>query len=218
MLMIPPLRTTTAEGRTQSTLMIKQGVKWDTRLLQGPDPMRLVFGATGAGLVLASNRLLPFNRERLVQNRSFYIADDWRQLLDSIRIDQRQSQVNFIAVPDDQLPESLPEFPAVAVRDMQIRNQDVSLTLQTSDECFLRLALSYYPELRVRLDNRDVRFHETKDHFIYLRCPAGTHRVAVSARMTLLRQMMFVVSGVGLVFVAVTLIAPRKRRRRQAHA
>jgi hypothetical protein len=194
-IMIPPADP----AGDEHSLLIKPGLNWDTRLLAGREPIRLVYGATGADLVLASNRLKPMPQEQIVQDLSFFIADDWEELLDSVRIDQRYNQVNFIPVPATQAAESLPEPPSLQVLDRQIRNQDVSLRLQVDCDCFLRIAISYYPELRVLIDGRPAGFRETKDHFVYLPLPAGHHTVQITAPLTPLRRWSLAFSGLALV-------------------
>jgi hypothetical protein len=204
-IMIPRLH-----GAEPGQPLIKPGLDWDTRLMQEPDPLRLVYGATGSHLVLASNRLQPFPAEQLVLDRSFYVSDDWRPVLDSLRIDQPCHRVNFIPVTASPCPDSLPDLPKIEVFYEQIRNQSVSLELGTSSDCFLRLSLSYYPELRVRLDGHAVEFHETKDHFIYLNCPAGGHRIEVRAPLTPLRRAMLAVSALALLFFLAGMVLPQK--------
>ena len=96
-----------------------------------------------------------------------------------------------------------------------IRNQDVTVRLAVSGDCFLRLAVSYYPELRVTVDGNAVEFRETKDHFIYLRCPQGTHEVKVTAPLTPIRRWTLLVSAMAAVLVILGLMLPERHQGRQ---
>jgi hypothetical protein len=165
----------------------------------------LVSGPTGAGMALASSRTRPFPVERIVPSGTLCIADDWSTLLDSLSVDDNRRQIAFIPVTSRQAPESLPGSPVLDAVAATIRNQDVTVRLDASCECFVRLAVSYYPELRMTLDGKPTRFAETKDHFIYLRCPSGSHSILVSAPLTPLRWWLLGVSGVAVVLLVVGL-------------
>ena len=200
------------EGGTRYAIVqTKGGINWDTRRLQAQGEQQLVYGATSRSLVLASNSIRPFAPGQLVQSRSLYTAGNWEELLDSARIDTGRNRINFIPVREDERAESLPGQAAIEVIETRVRNQDVTVRLYGGSDCFLRLAVSYYPELRVLLDGKDVRFAETRDHFLYLRCPAGVHALRVCAPLTPLRWWMLVTSGLTLLLCAAVWVVPRRR-------
>ena len=199
-------------GPKYDALLTKEGVAWDSRFVKPQQKPQLVFGATGAGLALASNVVRPLAAERYTAAGTFYIADDWRRLLDTLKIER--NRINFIAAAQDQPAESLPGLPDLTIGATRIRNQDVTLEVTVDRDCFVRLAVSYYPELEVMLDGRNTGFHETKDHFIWLRCPAGTHRVGIVAPLTPLRRWMLGLSGLALLVCLAAWVLPFTKAKR----
>ncbi len=210
LVMEPGTVTVEQDGTEYAALLVKEGVAWDTRFVQPQKKPHLVSGATGAGLVLVSTVIRPLPPASRVQSGAYRIAGDWQELLDMLRIDPGRKRVNFIPVAADREYDSLPGQAAVEVRDVAIRNQDVKLKVRTDCDCFLRLALSFYPELRVLVDGRETEFHETRDHFMYLRCPAGTHTIEVTAPLTPIRRVMLVVSILTLAACLVMLLVPER--------
>jgi len=69
----------------------------------------------------------------------------------------------------------------------RIRHPDVVTGFSTNADCFLRVAVSYYPELEVLLDGKPVRFFERPTTSPTIRCPAGSHVLQVRARLGGLR-------------------------------
>ncbi len=186
------------EGVTYDAALVKDGIGWDTRFVQpGRKPM-LTFGATGAGFVLASLRTAPYGRERLVRDGEFVVASDWGRLLRKAGVDPASNTVAAIPVPAGNEPESLPGPVSVNVSEAEVGNDRVGLRVVSSGDCFLRLALSYYPWLSVRLDGEPARFGETAGHFIWLRFPAGEHKIEVTAPLTPVRRLTLVLSALAL--------------------
>jgi len=197
-------------------LLMKDGLRWDDRFVVPGERPYLVFGASGFGMVLASNRIRPVSAERVVQQRTMRIAGDWQEVLDSVSVDDSLNGLSCIPVTSRDRPDSLPGQPRLELVATSVRNQDVTIRLTASCDCFLRLAVSYYPELRVTVDGNVVQFRETKDHFIYLCCPEGTHTVSVTAPLTPIRRWSLAFSGLVAILVAVGLILPERRRRQPA--
>jgi len=197
-------------------LLMKDGLRWDDRFVVPGERPYLVFGATGFGMVLASNRIRPVSAEGVVQQQTMRIAGDWQVMLDSVSVDDSLNELSCIPVTSCDRPDSFPGHPRLEVAATSIRNQKVTVRLTASRDCFLRLAVSYYPELRVTVDGNVVEFRETKDHFIYLRCPEGKHTVRVTAPLTSIRRWSLAFSGFVAILVAVGLILPERRRRQPA--
>ena len=185
-------------GTTYEAALVKAGVDWDTRYVEpGRRPM-LAFGRTGAGLVLASLATTPMPPARLVRAGEFTIASDWRELLQTAGVDPEDNCLAAIPVPPGVPADSLPGPVSVRVGGVEVSNDRVRLRVNASGDCFLRLALSYYPELRVTLDGRVVEHRETADHFCWLRFPAGEHDIEVSAPLTPVRRWTLAFSAVAL--------------------
>jgi hypothetical protein len=208
------LRCPPSEDSSRPRLLMKEGLGWDDRFVVPGERPYLVFGATGSGMVMASNRVRPFPAERAIQQRTLRVAGDWQVLLDSVSVNDTLSELSFIPVAERNGHDSLPGYPNLKVATTSIRNQDVTIRLTASCECFLRLAVSYYPELRATIDGNVVQFRETKDHFIYLRYPEGTHTVRVTAPLTPVRRWTFGISAIAAMLVTIGLVLPERRRRK----
>jgi len=200
-----------SEDSSYPRLLTKDGLRWDRRFVKPGERPYLVVGATGFGMVLASDRIRPLPAERAVPAGTLCIADDWQALLDSLLVDDTLAELSYVPVTARDRPDSLPGRPQLKVAATSIRNQDVTVRLTASCDCFLRLAVSYYPELRVTVDGDAVQFRETKDHFIYLRCPEGTHTVRVTAPLTPLRNWTLAASALSAVLVILGLALPERR-------
>jgi hypothetical protein len=172
---------------------------------------QLALGRTHQGLVLAANKIVPMAPDALVPDRSFVIAGNWRHLLDTMQLDGRSRRLSFVPAPAGTTPESLPGLPAVAIDSTRIVHPEAVTGFRVSADCFLRVAVSYYPELLVLLDGKPVQFFETADHFTYIRCPAGAHVLTVRARLGGLRIAMLLVSLVSLPVVLVLILRRRPK-------
>ena len=62
------------------------------------------------------------------------------------------------------------------------------------------------------VDGNKVQFRETKDHFIYVRCPEGTHAVRVTAAHPGPTRWTFAVSALATVLLILVLALPERRR------
>ncbi len=197
--------------KTEIYLLTKQGITWDTNFLRtqrGKVPV--TYGSVNSSLVLASNLIRPFARESIVQKGTFYIASDWERLLDTVSIDFERNRINFIPVKETQSYESLPGQAEVLVLESNLRHHQITLRLVTKNESFLRLAFSYYPELKILIDGRPIKFFETKDHFIYLKCPAGMHTLEITASLTPFRKSLLFLSGITLLISLLVIFFPRR--------
>jgi hypothetical protein len=201
-------------GERYQTILVKSGLPWNDQQLSGQSAKPLTFARAPGDLVLASNRLHPMPAEHAVTNRTLDVADDWKAVLDSVQVDFATNRMSFIPVPAGHPAESLPGQPEVKVIAGEQRNDRVRVSVDATTVCFLRLAVSYYPELRVELDNRPVQFQETKDHFVLLRCPAGNHGIQVTAPLSPLRRLLLLFSGLAtLLLIAALGLGPRLHRK-----
>jgi hypothetical protein len=209
-LTLPAIVNTSGNDSGPFVLLLKNGMDWDDRFVRAEREPPLAFGRTYQGLVLAANRIVPMAPDTLVADHSFIVALNWRRLLDTLRLDDTDHCLNFIPTQAGTNPESLPGSPSLLIDSTRIRHQDVVTGFRVSADCFLRVAVSYYPELEVGLDGRPVQFFETADHFTYIRCPAGSHVLSVRARLGGLRIATLLLSLVSL--PAVLVLIMRRRR------
>jgi hypothetical protein len=210
---VPGLKRAAPGDTGGDYMVLKLRLDWDARFVEACADPPLALGRSYAGLGLVSNRVRPMPEDTLVRKGSFIIAQNWSRLLDTLAFNYEYNLMNFIPARAGHKPESLPEFPVLKVLSTRTRNQDVEMEFDVSADCFFRLAVSYYPELRILLDNRPVPFFETSDHFVWFRCPAGTHRVRAVAAMTPVRQVTAAISGISLVLAALFLALDRRRRK-----
>jgi len=201
-IMEPPLVKVEQAGAVYDAALVKDGIAWDTRFVEADRSPRIAFGATGVGLALAASRTVRWPATKLVRAGELFVAGDWAGLLDTLRIDPASASLNFIPVPAGRQAESLPKEPVLHILESELAHQHARLRVEVSADCFLRLSLSYYPWLMVKLDQHSVPFAETEDHFIYLRVPAGTHDIEVTAPLTPVRRASLVVSILSLLACA----------------
>jgi hypothetical protein len=206
---LPALLSSSGTDSGPFSMLLKNGIDWDDGFVAAGREPPLAFGHTDAGLVLAANRTVPMAPDKLVADHSFIVARDWQRLLDTLQIDEQNHSLNFIPALAGTKPESMPGRPTLSIDSTKIRHPDVVTGFRASADCFLRVAISYYPELELRLDGKPVPFFETADHFIYIRCPAGSHVLSVKARLGGLRIATLLLSLVSLP-VVVVLILRRK--------
>jgi hypothetical protein len=195
-------------------MVLKREMDWEDRFVAAQREPPVAMGRTYQGLVLASSRVAPMGPDTLAADGSFIVARNWQRLLDSVKLDGTNRCLSFIPGLAGTNPESLPGLPALVIDSTRIRHQDVVTGLRVSADCFLRIAVSYYPELEVTLDGRPVQFSETADHFTWIRCPAGAHVLRVTARFGALRFASLLLSLVSLPVVLVMIL--RRRRGRPA--
>jgi hypothetical protein len=206
-----PALVSIGDGADQTLYMVlKDEMDWDDRFVVAQREPPLAFGRTHQGLVLAANKVVPMAPDTLAPDHSFIVARNWRRLLDALQLDETDHRLSFIPTLAGTRPESLTGLPMLVIDSTRIRHQDVVTGFHVNTDCFLRLAVSYYPELLVILDGKPVPFFETADHFTYIRCPAGSHVLRVEARLGGLRIATLLLSLVSLPAVLV-LILRRKR-------
>ncbi len=178
---------------------VKGGINWYTSPVRKQDEPPHILGTTGYPLLLSSTRLLPLEATGNVKARSIMVVSDWRRMLDTLELDTEARSLNVIPVRTG--TDEISRGPAgLVVIDQEVRQDRVNVRFQARGECFVRLAVSYYPELRLLLDGRQADFGETADHFIWFCCPEGRHTVSVSAPLGILRQ---VCAGISLLSILV---------------
>ncbi len=209
---LPTLVSASGTDAGPFSAVLKDEMDWDKRFFSAWRDPPLAIGRTHQGLVLAGNRIAPAPPETLVPDRSLIVAGNWRRLLDTLALDEVDHRLSFIPTPAGTRPESLPGLPRLLIDSTMIRHQDVVTGFQVSSDCFLRVAVSYYSELDVRLDGRPVRFFETADHFTCIRCPAGSHVVSVKARLGWLRTTTLLLSLVSLPLIVILTLRRKSRR------
>ncbi len=208
---LPPVVSTNETNDGPVALLLKHGMAWNAQFVAAQRYPPLAVGRTDQGLVLAANRVVPVAPDTLVADHSFIVAKNWRRLLNVLQLDETDHSLNFIPALAGTDPESLPGLPAVEIDSTRIRHQNVAVGFRVNVDCFLRVAVSYYPELEVLLDGKPVQFFETADHFTYIRCPAGRHVLRVRARLGGMRVAALLVSLLSLPVVLVLVIMRRRK-------
>lgn len=189
---------------TDSTIVcLKEGLNWDNRfIIAGAKPPLAIGEYPYNPLFLASNVKKALPSEMLIKAKSFYIANDWEQLLSAISIKHEQGICNFIPIREGLENESLPgPDPTITVKNLSISHSVINAELISSKDCFLRVAVSYYPELKVQIDEREVSGYETKDHFLTCFFPAGEHRIKIHSELNKLDKFSFHLSFISMLGV-----------------
>jgi len=212
---LPTLMSVSGTDAGPFYALLKKEVDWDNRFVASWRDPPLALGRTHQGLILAANKIAPAVPDTLVPDRSFVVARNWRRLLDTLQLDEANHRLNFIPALCGINPESLSGLPALMIDSTRIRHPEVVTGFRVNVDCFLRVAVSYYPELEVLLDGKPVQFFETADHFTYLRCPAGPHVLSVKARLSGLRLATLLLSLVSLPAVLVLILRRRRPKPRK---
>ena len=159
------------------------------------------------GPVLVSRTILPFPGEKLAQITASGEPNDFlkaegadsafaKVLVDSYytlfliantRVNPQTRTCERIFVLDAEGQE-LCTNPAVKLLEHTVRMQRVDLKLRVSEACFARLAYSYFPHLRVTVDDREVVPLRTAGGFMAVQLEAGEHDLVLEAELSPLRR------------------------------
>lgn len=165
----------------QALVLLKNGLLWNDRFILAERKPPLAIGKYPyISLFLASNRVKPLPLERIIPEKSFCIAEDWQNLLDEISLDHEKGNCSFIPLRIGQREDSFPgEEPVIALHRLKIDHNLISAEISANKNCFLRTAVSFYPEIKVLIDEREIPLLETKDHFIAFPFPPGQYQVKI---------------------------------------
>lgn len=87
----------------------------------------------------------------------------------------------------------------IEVTDFEQTINKSFLEVESSDDCYLQIAHSYYPFLRVYVDGGEVPFYETALGFIALSFPEGRHDIKIEPYLSATRKVCHVSSGISLI-------------------
>ena len=121
-----------------------------------------------------------------------------------------------ILVRDMEGDRDLGTTPAARVVSHVVRRQEVEMKVEVSADCYARLAYAYYPHLRVSVDGKQVRPLQTAGRFMALPLDAGSHDIAIEARLSPLRRGLLALAAVSLVMALVLVL--REHRNNRANA
>jgi len=176
-------------GGSDVALARKKGVGWDTLGLGSPVLPALLCVVDSPSHTLATNVVRPWPPARMAVSFGYLVPSDWRALLDSSVVDPQTHTLRAIWSRDglsDSLPGSRPE---VTVARSMLQHQRVELDLDASKECYLRLPFSYFPTLKLSIDDRSATIHCGADRFIFVKVPAGRHRLVLVPALSRVRKL-----------------------------
>ncbi|MCX7836932.1 MAG: hypothetical protein N2323_03110, partial [candidate division WOR-3 bacterium] len=203
------LPTLLGAGEEETYVLLKTGIEWDDRFLVSGAKPPLVYGETKLPIILASNVKKPRKKEGFIKEGTFFIASDWQDFLKEITIDYEKGKINFIPVLENDSYESLPFEAELKVYDYFLKHNEVQIEYELNNLSFLRLPISYYPYLKVYLDDKEIPFYETKDHFIYLKSAKGRHILKVVFTLPPLRKYTLIFSLISFI-ISIFLIIIKK--------
>ncbi len=193
------LPTLLGAGEEETYVLLKTGIEWDDRfLISGAQPP-LVYGETKLPIILISNVKKPMKKEKLVKERTLFIASDWQDFLKEIEIDYEKGEINFIPGLEKDNYDSLPFKSDLKIYDYSLKHNEIQIEYELTNQSYLRLPISYYPYLKVYLDNNQIPFYETKDHFIYLKSEKGRHILKVIFQPPPLRKYTLIFSLISFI-------------------
>lgn len=203
------LPTLLGAGEEETYVLLKSGIEWDDRFLVSGAQPPLVYGETKLPIVLISNIKKPMKKETLIKEGTLFIASDWQDFLKEITIDYEKGEINFIPVLENDNYESLPFKADLKVYDYYLKHNEIQIEYELTNPSFLRLPISYYPYLKIYLDNNEIPFYETKDHFIYLKSEKGKHNLKVLFKLPPLRKYTLIFSLISFIIFIFLIIIKR---------
>ncbi len=180
---------TERRGPSATVMARKKGVRWDTLGAGSPVLPAVVCAVDDPSPVLASNVVRPWPAATMTVSATHLVPSDWRALLDSSAVDPQTHTLRVIWSRDglcDSLPGNSPEL---AVVRSSLQHQRVELDLSVSKECYLRLPYSYFPTLKLSVDDRDARVFCGADGFLFVKVPAGRHRLVLVPTLSRTREL-----------------------------
>uniref|UniRef100_A0A7V3ZVH7 Membrane protein 6-pyruvoyl-tetrahydropterin synthase-related domain-containing protein n=1 Tax=candidate division WOR-3 bacterium TaxID=2052148 RepID=A0A7V3ZVH7_UNCW3 len=204
------LPTLLGSKEEETYVLLKSGVSWDDRfILAGAQPP-LVYGETKLPIILASNVKKPFLKEKFIQEGTLIIADDWQKLLNELNINYENAWINFIPVLEKDHYDSLPEKVYLKINDFSLKHNEIKIFYEQKNQGFLRIPISYYPYLKIYLDDREISFYETKDHFVYIKSDSGKHILKVIFSLPPLRKFTLILSLLAFIIFLILTILVKK--------
>lgn len=213
------LPTLVGWGADSTIVCLKDGLVWDNRfIITGTKPPLAIGEYPYFSLFLASNAKKPLPTETVTQEKTFSIADDWQKLLEAIEIDHEKGGCNFIPLTEGSTSESLPGAPPeITLKNFSISHSEIKTELISSKDCFIRAAVSYYPELKVQIDKKDIKTDETKDHFLAFFFPAGRHQIRIYSNWDRIDKYSLYFSFIAFLFtLSIILISHTQNRQNKA--
>lgn len=193
------LPTLLGSGEEETYVLLKSGIEWDDQFLVGGAQPPLVYGETKLPIILISNVKKPMKREKIIKKGTFFIASDWQDFLKSLTIDYEKGEINFIPILEEDAYESLPFKGEIKIYDYSLKHNEIQIEYELTNPNFLRLPISYYPYLKIYLNNQEIPFYETKDHFIYLKSKEGKYILRVKFNLPPLRKYTLIFSLISFI-------------------
>jgi hypothetical protein len=113
---------------------------------------------------------------------------DFKALIDGMELDISRGTAEQILLANPSAGDDLGTHPLAAVADHKAWNQRVEMSVNTTEDCYARLAYSYYPHIDVTVNGARATVLKTAGHFICLKLDAGVNRIVIEPRLSPLRS------------------------------
>ena len=136
------------------------------------------------------------------------VAPLWLVQHSGVDLDRKRCERIFLL--DFEGERDLGTDPEVDLLAHRVWNQRVELEMRVSAACFVRLAYSYYPHLRVEVDGLEVEPLQTGGRFMALPLEEGKHRIVLEPQLSPLRRALLCIDA--LLLVGMVWMWVRERR------
>ncbi|HCR16049.1 MAG TPA: hypothetical protein DIU35_01080 [Candidatus Latescibacteria bacterium] len=139
--------------------------------------------------------------------------DDFKDLIERMELDIARGTAGKILLAEPGPEEDLGTHPVAEVLEHKLWNQRVEMAVNTTEECYARLAYSYYPHIMVTINGEEATALKTAGNFICLKLTAGLNRIVIEPKLSSLRANLF---AIDLMLFAIGLAAIGYERLRRS--
>jgi hypothetical protein len=165
--------------------------------------------------IIISGSITPWLKDSLCLNGPYCYSTDYLELLDSTKIDSYMAIAENLWIRRDQrivIENFVPARPIVSQFDLH--QNTAQITVETKSDCFARIPLSYYPDIKIYINgNRSREIYESADHFMIVRLAKGVSKIDVVPCRSKIEIASLLLSGLCLIAVNVALYRERKIRK-----
>jgi hypothetical protein len=156
-------------------------------------------------------RMGPILNHELIRSQVPQVGEAFATVL-GMGVSKKRPVAERIFIRDLARPVSLETNPDVRVISHHVYNQRVELQVDVTQDCYARLAYTYYPHIDLLVDGVRVEPHETAGHFMALYLTAGEHEVVIQPYLSTLRRGLLLASILALLGTAWSFFNRRQQR------
>jgi hypothetical protein len=165
--------------------------------------------------IIISPSIRTWPESPVVIDGQYCFAGDYQELLNSYQINLDLSAARILWVRNamaENISSFIPSRPLVYQFNLGINQAE--MVVETKSECFARIPLSYYPDIKIYINGERTReIYESADHFIVVRLEPGLNIIKIVPTRSYVEIAALLLSGLCLIAVNVALYRERKTRK-----